>query len=134
MPQKKTEIITMTALILGTTVLILYGSLKKNPNELTAIKPDWIGPPVSEAILMELEPSDSELMVSVAIHSDSTVKNEPEEKISFGEAFAEARQKLGPGATFTWNGIKYTTFYSEEIQDSFPDSTNLDLAMEKIQK
>lgn len=33
---------------------------------------------------------------------------------SFNEAFKAARKAKGAGATFTWNGKKYTTDYKEE--------------------
>ena len=34
---------------------------------------------------------------------------------SFGEKFNEMRYMYGPGAIFSWNGDKYTTYYKEEI-------------------
>ncbi len=34
--------------------------------------------------------------------------------VTFNEAFKAARKAKGAGATFTWNGKKYTTDYKEE--------------------
>lgn len=34
---------------------------------------------------------------------------------SFNEAFKKARKEKGAGATFMWNGKKYTTDYKEEV-------------------
>lgn len=38
-------------------------------------------------------------------------------KSSFNEAYALAREKLGPGATFTWQGKSYSTATAEERPD-----------------
>ena len=38
------------------------------------------------------------------------------EDMSFGEAFAAARQEFGPGATFVWHGNVYSTYLAEEWQ------------------
>ncbi len=44
-----------------------------------------------------------------------TVKDE----MSFNEAFAAARQELGPGGTFWWNGQLYGTYYENEVDQHF---------------
>ena len=36
-------------------------------------------------------------------------------RMSFGEAFFQARLEGGPGALFTWNDKTYTTSYAEEL-------------------
>ena len=36
-------------------------------------------------------------------------------RMTFGEAFSQARIENGPGALFTWNGTTYTTSYAEEL-------------------
>ena len=36
-------------------------------------------------------------------------------RMSFGQAFSQARIECGPGAVFTWNGKTYTTSYAEEL-------------------
>ena len=36
-------------------------------------------------------------------------------RMSFGEAFFQARLECGPGALFSWNDKTYTTSYAEEL-------------------
>ncbi len=36
-------------------------------------------------------------------------------RMSFGQAFSQARLECGPGALFTWNDKTYTTSYAEEL-------------------
>ena len=36
-------------------------------------------------------------------------------RMSFGEAFSQARLECGPGVLFTWNDKTYTTSYAEEL-------------------
>ena len=36
-------------------------------------------------------------------------------RMSFGEAFFQARRECGSGAQFTWNDKTYTTSYAEEL-------------------
>lgn len=45
--------------------------------------------------------------------SHGTVSDE----MSFSEAFASAREELGPGGVFAWHGQYYNTFYAEELND-----------------
>lgn len=45
--------------------------------------------------------------------SPGTVTND----MSFTEAFAAAREELGPGGVFAWQGQYYNTFYAEEVND-----------------
>ncbi len=40
------------------------------------------------------------------------------DNMSFNEAFAAAREELGPGGVFTWHGEYYNTFYAEELNES----------------
>ncbi len=41
-----------------------------------------------------------------------------DDSMSFSEAFAAAREELGPGGVFAWHGQYYNTFYAEELNDS----------------
>lgn len=43
---------------------------------------------------------------------EGEIKDEIAKKASFGEAFADARQRLGSGKTFEWEGKLYTTDYA----------------------
>ena len=51
--------------------------------------------------------SDGEISVA------SSVSNE----MSFSEAFAAAREEVGPGGVFEWNGNVYNTYYAEEWEN-----------------
>jgi len=61
----------------------------------------------------ESEPAGQPFDVTAAPHS-SAVNDE----MSFSEAFASAREELGPGGVFSWHGQDYGTFYAEEVDDS----------------
>jgi len=50
--------------------------------------------------------------VSTAPHA-SDVNHE----MNFSQAFASAREELGPGGVFSWHGQDYSTFYAEEVDD-----------------
>lgn len=57
---------------------------------------------------------------------DVGVASEISEDMSFGEAFAAAREELGPGGVFTWHGNVYNTFTQEEwaaLQDEASDDS-----------
>lgn len=41
---------------------------------------------------------------------------EPQRVISFANAYAIAREALGPNQTFTWNGMQYSTNTAEEAR------------------
>lgn len=40
---------------------------------------------------------------------------------SFAESFADARNRLGPGQTFFWNGNEYSTNKAEDLDPIQPD-------------
>lgn len=58
-------------------------------------------------------PKKSEAKTSTGMKLDAPSKNYnvgvSKGGVSFNEAFAHYRKKLGKGKTFTWNGKKYTT-------------------------
>jgi len=43
------------------------------------------------------------------------------DKMTFAQAFAAAREELGPGGVFEWNGKLYGTFYKEEWDSMTPE-------------
>ena len=53
---------------------------------------------------------------SVEFTSDGTIPTATSvtDDMSFGEAFAAARQEMGPGGVFEWHGNIYNTYYAEE--------------------
>ena len=65
---------------------------------------------VQADIIEEIE-SENEEIVHVEIENINI------ERLSFSEAFAEARNELGAGGVFEWNGNSYNTFYAQEWQN-----------------
>ena len=53
--------------------------------------------------------ADGQTFTVLSPVKEGEIKDEISKKQSFGEAFAEARQKLGAGKTFEWEGKLYTT-------------------------
>ena len=72
-----------------------------------------IAPEIAEITTPEEDMDTSTMVVSEWDHKKVLAKNGD---ISFREAFANARQELGPGQTFEWYGRTYTTDYFYEIQ------------------
>lgn len=50
------------------------------------------------------------------------------EEMSFGEAFAAAREDLGPGETFEWHGNVYSTYTAEEWNSAHPSEPVVETA------
>lgn len=59
------------------------------------------------------EPQGHHFDVATAPHASS-----PADEMSFSEAFATAREEVGPGGVFMWHGNAYNTFYAEEVDDN----------------
>ena len=53
-------------------------------------------------------------------------------RMSFGEAFSQARLECGPGALFTWNDKTYTTSYAEELAAEKEKSTLVNIVANSI--
>lgn len=60
------------------------------------------------AVAIETENMPMENMTAAPV-SENT-----HDQMSFSEAFASAREEVGPGGVFTWNGNAYSTYYKEE--------------------
>ena len=45
------------------------------------------------------------------------------DEMSFNDAFAAAREELGAGGVFVWNGNEYGTYYKEEWDNLSPEQT-----------
>jgi hypothetical protein len=82
---------------------------------------------------MEADPADT----AIAVTSDTPVEWDPStapkagegivsDSMSFDQAFAAARQELGPGGVFVWQGEAYHTFYAEETTGQFETGTSHD--------
>ncbi len=67
----------------------------------------------------DLEPTES-LVETLIPQSElaTTPTSLTIESDSFGEAFAQAREQLGPDHTFIWNGQSYSTQLADETQET----------------
>ena len=82
------------------------------------VEPEVIAEPVPEPVV---EPVVEPVYVSPEVNDD----------MSFNDAFAAAREELGPGGLFVWHGNVYNTYYAEEwnamsseSQEAFADSAS----------
>lgn len=60
-------------------------------------------------------PENENIIYEEIVQADPVPLNE--NGLSFSEAFANAREELGPGGIFEWNGNTYNTFYAEELKN-----------------
>lgn len=71
--------------------------------------------------VVEIEADATEQSTASAFNPD-TAQHASEgtvtDDMSFAEAFEAARDELGPGGIFEWQGHEYTTFYAEEVDES----------------
>ena len=74
-----------------------------------------------EAMATETVPTSSDDMESLDVIETTPVP-------SFNDAFLAARNELGPGNTFEWNGNLYSTNYADEL----PDVLQSEVAVEDI--
>lgn len=51
------------------------------------------------------------------IHEVAPVAGTVNDEMSFAEAFAEAREEVGPGGVFSWHGQVYSTYTQEEWEN-----------------
>ena len=63
---------------------------------------------------------------------DAENSGENYEDKSFGDAFAAAREDLGPGATFEWHGNLYSTFTAEEWNAAHPSEPVVEISEDVI--
>jgi hypothetical protein len=50
----------------------------------------------------------------IVLHDEAPVASHVSDDMSFKDAFAVAREEVGPGGVFEWNGKTYNTYTSEE--------------------
>jgi len=65
------------------------------------------------------------------IDTTATLANDVEDGMTFNEAFDVARQELGPGGVFEWEGNIYNTYYKEEY-DAMSDAQRTDYMAEAM--
>ena len=93
---------------------------------------------ISEVPPVQLESESLEIINDIL--SENEILNEVEfspintctlesintDALTFGEAFGYYRQCLGSDSNFQWNGIEYTTLFSEEVIIHVADSVKVD--------
>ena len=89
--------------------------------------------PTVQSELAEASPFEEEVVVekSNAIEwvEEEVITPELPKVISFAQAYAIAREALGPGQVFTWNGNQYSTNTAEEnVQNVEEPERTQDLA------
>jgi hypothetical protein len=69
---------------------------------------------------------ESELHTEISAMNTCTLEPTDTDALTFSEAFGYYRQCLGSDSNFQWNGIKYTTLFSEEVIIQVTDSVKVD--------
>lgn len=64
------------------------------------------------------------LETPVVVYDEAPVSDIVTDDMSFDDAFALARQDLGPGGVFTWQGNTYNTYYKDEWNKMDDDEQN----------
>jgi len=84
---------------------------------------------LTEAIPLEIEEVVVEESNAIEWVEEEIITPEPPKVISFAQAYAVAREALGPGQVFTWNGNQYSTDTAEEnVQNVEEPERTQDLA------
>lgn len=100
---------TQQALVKGGLIgAVAGGAISVGANYLYGMTSD--GEPVAA-----VEPSSpEEETFEAVIHEEAPFATSVNNDMSFSEAFGAAREELGPGGIFTWNGHTYNTYYQDE--------------------
>lgn len=103
---RKAAIGTGMGILLGTTTSFVTAKAVGDDGEQNPVKPN-------EDDVAEEHPawSDGEVQIATTVTDD----------MSFNEAFATAREEVGPGGTFEWNGGVYGTYTAEEWDNMTPE-------------
>jgi hypothetical protein len=62
--------------------------------------------------------------ISSLVHDKAPVSQNVNDNMSFAEAFITARQEVGAGGVFTWQGKEFNTYYKEEWNSMSPEQKN----------
>lgn len=103
----------VSGIAFGALAVSLMGFSEKQDNTEEAVEPNDIFEGTEELI--------------VPIYPSAPFSEAVEEDMSFNEAFASAREDVGAGGFFEWNGQTYNTYYKEEW-DSLSDEEQTDFS------
>ena len=98
----------MTGGILGGAAAGVAGTVLMN--EMTAQAAE---PAETEEVVLEPEVDPNSLAATVT-DGDVAIATTVDDSMSFSEAFAAAREEVGPGGVFEWHGQVYGTYYESE--------------------
>lgn len=128
--RKKAFVLAGGAMLAGTAINDL-----NSQQDIAEILFDSDGDGLADTVLSDSN-ADGIYDTSTAIPVESSVSSDPgsqswnpntapmaspgtvTDDMSFGEAFASAREEMGPGGVFVWHGQYYNTFYAEELDDN----------------
>lgn len=68
--------------------------------------------------------NDEIIYDAVTIHDTAPVAEHVDDSMSFNDAFALARNEVGPGGVFTWHGETYSTYTVSERSQMNPDQVS----------
>ncbi|GHB73543.1 hypothetical protein [Persicitalea jodogahamensis] len=119
--RKKAALATAAVLLGGGAVFaavnagLLDDPLGKNmdePEDSTPVEPTG----VESEVMTPLQHDTSSVVQNGTITPGENIDiaTEVNEEMSFGQAFAAAREDVGPGGIFSWHGEVYNTYYAEE--------------------
>ena len=69
---------------------------------------------------------EAELHTEISAMNTCTLELTDSDALTFSEAFGYYRQCLGSDSSFQWNGIEYSTLFSEEVIIQVADSVKVD--------
>lgn len=108
---KKLFGISTAALLLGGATWTLLAQSDKDPDTGNG-KASTEAPTLPIPVPVEISVVGGKLLPH-----DVNVAHEVNSELSFSQAFGEARDEVGPGGLFIWQGNIYNTFTKEEWQD-----------------
>ena len=83
---------------------------------------DFIDYETPETILFD----EAELRTEISAMNTCSLEPTDTDALTFSEAFGYYRQCLGSDSSFQWNGIEYTTLFSEEVIIQVADSVKVE--------
>lgn len=127
LPKKEFKLSQQKLYIIGTAAVLLGGSafaFKTYAEDDTKNEPNLSKPDINltenytNVVTADSTKVDKPVQPIGTIKPNETIDiaHNVNDKMSFGEAFASARDEVGTGGLFTWNGHSYSTFVKEEWQ------------------
>ena len=113
-------LISRTASIASSKESFISKKSMPTPAEDTTI--DFIDYETPEITLFD----EATLRTEISAMNTCSLEPTDTDALTFSEAFGYNRQCLGPDSSFQWNGVEYTTLFSEEVIIQVADSVKVD--------